>query len=60
MTQSETQDKENRPSQQETKTVKHPQNPDPFYCDKNQRHLEKVVADLNARRHVSRHDLSED
>lgn len=33
---------------------------DPFYSEKNVRHLEKVLADLNARRNVSQHDLIED
>lgn len=42
------------------KTINAPQKPDPFYCDKNQRHLEKVVADLNAHRNHAQHRLFED
>lgn len=33
---------------------------DPFYSPKNTKHLEKVLADLDNRRHLAKHDLIED
>lgn len=42
------------------KTVNPPQRPEPFYCERNQRHPEKVAADLNLRRIRAQHRLSED
>ena len=42
------------------KTVNTPQRTEPFYCERNQRHPEKVAADLNARCNRAQHRLSED